>query len=65
MVGGATRVGFGLVDWALHLSDKSWILRRGLAHYRLDKSLRPRLESHDFSSQLLPPAARSHLGRFE
>ena len=29
------------------------ILRRGLAHYRLDKSLRPRLENIDFSSQIL------------
>lgn len=34
-------------------SDKSPILRRGLAHYRLDKSLRPRLESGDFSSTIL------------
>ncbi|STO97358.1 hypothetical protein [Helicobacter canis] len=32
---------------------KSPILRRGLAHYRLDKSLRPRLESGDFSSTIL------------
>ncbi|WP_258552264.1 hypothetical protein [Helicobacter canis] len=37
------------------MSDKSRILRRGLAHYRLGKSLRPRLENHDFSSQILPP----------
>ena len=36
-------------DWVLR--DKSPILRRGLAHYRLGKSLRPRLESGDFSSQ--------------
>ena len=35
------------------LRDKSPILRRGLAHYRLGKSLRPRLESGDFSSQIL------------
>ena len=35
------------------LRDKSPILRRGLAHYRLGKSLRPRLESGDFSSQAL------------
>ena len=33
------------------------ILRRGLAHYRLDKSLRPRLENIDFSPQILNPAA--------
>ncbi len=29
------------------------ILRRGLAHYRLGKSLRPRLENIDFSPQIL------------
>ena len=43
----------GLVDGDSALRDKSPILRRGLAHYRLDKSLRPRLESGDFSSQIL------------
>ena len=30
---------------SLVLRDKSWILRRGPAHYHLDKSLRPCLES--------------------
>ncbi|STO97352.1 hypothetical protein [Helicobacter canis] len=33
-------------------SDKSPILRRGLAHYRLDKSLRPRLENKGHRSAL-------------
>ena len=33
------------------LRDKSAILRGGLAHYRLDKSLRPPLENANFSSQ--------------
>ncbi|MDL0081112.1 glycosyltransferase family 2 protein [Helicobacter sp. XJK30-2] len=40
-------------------SDKSPILRRGLAHYRLDKSLRPRLESGDFSSTILESQSSS------
>ncbi len=35
------------------LRDKSPILRGGLAHYRLDKSLRPPLKSGDLSSQIL------------
>ncbi|WP_147278830.1 hypothetical protein [Helicobacter canis] len=39
------------------LRDKSPILRRGLAHYRLGKSLRPHLESGDFSSQILESCA--------
>ena len=34
------------------------ILRRGLAHYRLGKSLRPRLENIDFSSQILESFAK-------
>ena len=33
------------------MRDKSAILRGGLAHYRLDKSLRPPLENANFSSQ--------------
>lgn len=33
------------------------ILRRVLAHYRLGKSLRPRLENIDFSSQILESCA--------
>ena len=57
--GGETleRVGFLWRDSAC--SDKSPILRRGLAHYRLDKSLRPRLESGDFSSTILESFADS------
>ena len=35
------------------MRDKSPILRGGLAHYRLDKSLRPPLKSGDLSSQIL------------
>ena len=35
------------------LRDKSVILRGGLAHYRLDKSLRPPLENTNLSSQIL------------
>ena len=35
------------------LRDKSAILRGGLAHYRLDKSLRPPLENTNLSSQIL------------
>ena len=34
------------------------ILRRVLAHYRLGKSLRPRLENIDFSSQILESFAK-------
>ena len=51
--GGVTlrRVGFLRRDSAC--SDKSLILRGGLAHYRLDKSLRPSLESSNFSSTIL------------
>ena len=44
------RVGFLRRDSAC--SDKSPILRRGLAHYRLDKSLRPRLENKGHRSAL-------------
>ena len=57
--GGGTleRVGFLRRDSAC--SDKSPILRRGLAHYRLDKSLRPRLESGDFSSTILESQSSS------
>ncbi|MDL0079422.1 hypothetical protein NYJ85_01920 [Helicobacter sp. CPD2-1] len=40
------------------MRDKSMILRRGLAHYRLDKSLRPRLENIDFSPQILESCGR-------
>ena len=33
-------------------------LRRGLAHYRLGKSLRPRLDNPQNHRQILPPASR-------
>ena len=41
------------------LRDKSVILRGGLAHYRLDKSLRPPLENTNLSSQILESSSGS------
>ena len=59
---------FSSGDSALH--DKSVILRGGLAHYRLDKSLRPPLENTNLSSQILestfsPPAWDSKIVELE
>ena len=63
LLGGGAALGYRIyafVDSSLEFSngdsalrDKSAILRGGLAHYRLDKSLRPPLENANFSSQIL------------